>query len=153
MDRALWQSGMPDSADDAAATLIQAVKRLARRLRRERAAHGVSPSKLTVLGHLLRDGPMTATDLAARDRIQPQSLTRIIAALEERGLIGRQQDEADRRQIRIALTEAGRALLAEDSRRQAEWLARAIGATLDPAERALLRAAAPLLERLAGMEH
>ncbi len=141
-----------DSSDAVAAALIASVKRLARRLRRERAAHGVSPSKMTVLGHLDRGGPMTATDLATRDRVQPQSLTRMIAALEERGLISRAQDEADRRQIHIALTQAGRALLAEDARRQEEWLAHAVAAALDEPERAMLRAAAPLLERLAAVE-
>ncbi len=141
-----------DSSDAVASELLAGVKRLARRLRRERAAHGVSPSKLTVLGHLDRGGPMTATDLAARDRIQPQSLTRMIAALEEQGLIHRTPDMADRRQIRIALTQAGQALLAEDARRQEEWLAHAVAAALDAPDRAVLRAAALLLERLAAVE-
>ena len=140
---------IPPAAAGAAAAMVGAVRRLNRRLRHARASHGVSPSKLAVLGHLLRDGPMIATDLAALDGVQPQSLTRMIAALEERGLIRRGPVEQDRRQIRIALTDAGQRLLAEDSRRQEEWLARAMQAALDEAETAALRSAARLIERLA----
>ena len=124
------------------------VKRLVRRLRRERADHGVSSSKLNVLGHLVRNGPMTATDLAALDRIQPQSLTRMLAALEERGLIQREQVQADRRQVQIRITGLGKTLLDRDAKRQEEWLSRVMTESLSEHELALLCDAARLLDRL-----
>ncbi len=126
----------------------RSVKRLTRRLRGERAHHGVSSSKLNVLGHLLRAGPMTATDLAALEHVQPQSLTRLLLGLEERGLIEREQAETDRRQVRIEISQQGRDLLAQDSHRQDVWLTQAMAETLTEAERDILAVAARLIERL-----
>jgi DNA-binding MarR family transcriptional regulator len=116
-----------------AMVLRRSVNRLSRRLRGERAPHGVSSSKLNVLGHLLRAGPMTATDLAALEHVQPQSLTRILLGLEERGLIEREKAEIDRRQVRIEISQHGRDLLAQDSRRQDVWLTKAMSETLTEA--------------------
>jgi DNA-binding MarR family transcriptional regulator len=133
----------------AARAIRRGVASLARRLRTERPAHGISSSKLSVLGRLGRGGPLTATDMAVAERIQPQSLTRLLAALEQRGLITRSQDEIDRRQLRIEITPAGKELLDQDARQQAAWLARAIPAVLSPVEREVLRLAAQLMQRLA----
>ncbi|QNQ09980.1 MarR family winged helix-turn-helix transcriptional regulator [Sphingomonas alpina] len=122
----------------------------ARRMRSLRVDHGVSAAKLSVLGRLLRaDGPLTATDLAALERLQPQSLTRIIADLDELGFITRRQGERDRRQIEIEITAAGSELIRRDAHRQNLWLAQAMTERLTPAERAMLRLAAELLDRLA----
>jgi DNA-binding MarR family transcriptional regulator len=127
----------------------RATTRLARQLRRLRGDHGVSAAKLAVLGHLYRAGrEVTAVDLARWEKLQPQSLTRIIAELEERGLLARRQDEADRRQILIRITGQGRDLLVQDALRQNAWLAQAIDARLTGTEQALLHLAAGLLERL-----
>jgi DNA-binding MarR family transcriptional regulator len=136
----------------AARALRRGVTELYRRLRAERISHGLSPSKLSVLGRLALGGPSTVTALAAKERIQPQSLTRILADLEESGLIKRRQDEADRRQSLTEITLLGEDLLKEDARRQAIWLATAIGSTLSPVERELLRLAAQLMRRLADAE-
>jgi DNA-binding MarR family transcriptional regulator len=127
----------------------QSVKRLVRRLRRERLDHGVSSSKLNVLGHLVRNGPMTATDLAALDRIQPQSLTRMLAMLEERGLIQREPVQTDRRQVQIMITGSGKALLDRDAKRQEAWLSQVMTETLTEHDLVLLCDAARLLDRLA----
>jgi DNA-binding MarR family transcriptional regulator len=91
---------------------------------------------------------MTASDLAQIERLQPQSVTRLIADLEERGLIRRKQDAGDRRQFLLAITSEGHDLLAEDARRQNMWLARKMAETLTPAEREILGIAAGLMERL-----
>jgi DNA-binding MarR family transcriptional regulator len=139
----------PDAATRQAATIVRrSAKRLARRLRAERAEHGVSSSKLSVLGHLLRRGAMTATELAALEHVQPQSLTRLLVGLEERGLILREQVETDRRQVRIEITQQGRDLMAHDSRRQDVWLSRVMADQLTEVERDLLTVAARLLDRL-----
>jgi len=130
--------------------LRRSITRLARRLRAQRSEHGVSGSKLSVLGCLFRGGkPMTATDLARLERLQPQSLTRIVAELEEQGLIKRQQDDADRRQLLIELTEAGRNLLILDANRQSEWFAQRMAAKFTRAEVEIVCVATGLLEALA----
>jgi DNA-binding MarR family transcriptional regulator len=104
---------------------------------------------VSVLGHLYRRGALTPGELAAADRLQPQSLTRVLAELERAGLAAREQDPADRRRYRIRLTDDGLAALIRDARPRDEWLAGAMERELSPVERELLRLAAPLLERLA----
>jgi len=126
---------------------------LTRRLRAMRADHGVSASKLSLLGWLERTRrPLTASRLAELERLQPQSLTRIITELDEAGLIRRYEDEADRRQLLIEITTRGHELLAEDARRQNRWLAQMMGQELTGAERDLLGIAAALLDRLTAQE-
>jgi DNA-binding MarR family transcriptional regulator len=122
---------------------------MARRLRSLRSDHGISGSKLSILGRLQRGGkPMTATDLARLERLQPQSLTRIIADLEEQGLIRRRQDDVDRRQILIEITQPGTDLLVLDAHRQNVWLSQVLTTRLSKAERSILDVAAELLDGL-----
>jgi len=125
---------------------------LSRRLRAMRADHGVRASTLAVLGWLRRShAPLTATRLAELERLQPQSLTRIIAELDAGGLIRRREDETDRRQLLIEITAKGDDLLVEDARRQNQWLAQVMQ-RLTPAERDILSIAAGLIEQLAAEE-
>jgi DNA-binding MarR family transcriptional regulator len=130
--------------------LRRSVAALSRRLRARRADHGVSAAKLSILGRLARAAaPLTASTLAERERLQPQSLTRLIAELEQAGLIARRVDASDRRQLLIELTAAGRELIVTDARRQSLWLAAAMSRALTPAEMSVLRVAAELLDQLA----
>lgn len=139
----------PGDPTDAADALRRSVLGLARQLRRLRSDHEISAGKLGLLRRLERsDRPLTASDLASSRRLQPQSLTRLVADLAERGLIRRRRDEHDRRQLLIEITGKGRDLLANEARRQNEWLSEAISGGLTPAERALLQVAAQLLEQL-----
>lgn len=133
----------------AARAVRQSVTRLARRLRTQRQAHGVSPTGVSVLARLYRDGTATPRYLAEAEHLAPQSLTRILAALEERRLIERRTDPADGRQALLSLTAAGRVVLREDSERRERWLAAAMADELTPQERATVLAAAELLDRLA----
>ncbi len=127
----------------------RAVAQLQRQLRTLRANHGVSPGKLIVLSRLYRLArPITAVELARLERLQPQSLTRIIADLEARGLLARRQGDTDRRQILIEITKAGRDLLVQDARAQTAWLAERLGHGFNETELAVLGLAAPLLGRL-----
>jgi len=105
-----------------------------------------------VLGLLYRQGPMSAGELALAERVQPQSLTRTLAALEERGVTGRQRDPADRRRSVLSITESGSALLFADVAQRDRWLATAITGQLSPAEAQLLMMAGELMERLAEAE-
>ena len=141
----------PNEDDGKAATKVRrSVTHLARRLRGLRSDHGISGSKLAILGWLFRAStPMTATDLARLERLQPQSLTRIIAELDEHRLIRRTPAEEDRRQILIEITQAGRELLVVDAYRQNQWLMETMAVRLTKAEREILAIAADLLDKLA----
>jgi DNA-binding MarR family transcriptional regulator len=130
-----------------ASTMRVSVMRLARRLRSERAGHGLSLTQIATLATLDRHGPLTPRELADREMVQPPSMTRILAGLEERALITRTPHASDGRQHLVALTPAATDLLREDRRRRDAWLARRL-AELTQEERDVLRAAAPLLERI-----
>ncbi|MFB9410114.1 MarR family winged helix-turn-helix transcriptional regulator [Dactylosporangium matsuzakiense] len=135
----------------AARAVRRATQRLSRRLQLQRAADGLSLTKISLLGHLARKGPLAAGALAAADRLQPQSVTRVLAELEADGHIERLEHVADKRRRVFAITDPGRAALREDMRERDEWLASTMHG-LTPGERdALLRAAA-ILERLADAE-
>jgi DNA-binding MarR family transcriptional regulator len=105
--------------------------------------------KLSVLAHLNRSGPLSPGEVAAADRIQPQSLTRALASLEHEGLIRRSADPRDHRRARLELTAAGVGVLHADMHQRDVWLARVIGEQLTPTERELLRLASELMQRLA----
>lgn len=131
-----------------AGELRLAVMRLARRLRRERStADDMSLTQLATLSTLELHGEMTLKELSAHERVQPPSMTKTVAHLEERGLVTRTPDPSDGRQVLIALTPAARALLKEDRKRRDAWLAQRMRQlTSDEVE--ILRAAAPILEKL-----
>ncbi|HXZ16207.1 MAG TPA: MarR family transcriptional regulator [Roseiarcus sp.] len=140
---------LPSDALKAANALRRSVARVSRRLRRLRADHGVSPSKLIILGRLqLARRKVTAAALAETEGLKPQSLTRILADLEARGFVRREQSGVDRREILIEITNEGQELLGSDARRQNRWLAEAMATALTPAEADILAIAARLLDRV-----
>jgi DNA-binding MarR family transcriptional regulator len=138
-------------SDSGLATALRiSVSRLARRLRVERAAEGLaslSDTQLAALAILDRHPAMTPGELAEHEKVQPPSMTRVIAVLEERGLLQRAPHPTDRRQVVLSATDEGRALVSQARRRRDAWLAKRLN-ELTPQERALLRAAAPVLEKL-----
>ena len=131
-----------------ASALRLAVMRLARRMRSERADTSLTLSQLAALATLERHGPMTPRELAAAERVQPPSLTRLVAHLEGAGLVTRADHPTDGRQVLLSASPAGIALLREDRRRRDVWLARRL-TELDPADREVLHRAAAVLDRLA----
>ena len=122
--------------------------RLARRLRSQRADTSLSLSQIAALGTLDRHGPLTPGELAAHERVQPPSMTRVVAALELAGMVTRTDHPTDRRQVLVAVSPKGRALLRDDRRRRDAWLAQRMR-DLDPADLEVLRQAARVLDRLA----
>jgi DNA-binding MarR family transcriptional regulator len=136
----------------AATAVRRGALRLARRLRVERPEAGLSAAKISVLGYLARNGTMTPGELATADRLQPQSLTRVLAELERSGHLRRERDGADRRQHRLSLTASGQEALVRDMRQRDSWLALAMAQELTSTECDLLRLAARLMERLAAAE-
>ena len=131
------------------ASILQAVLALGRRLRAERPPRSVTLSALSILGTLSRLGPIPATRLAAEERLQPQSLTRVVAALEKERLILRTRSDLDRREISVAITKRGERVLTADLLARRAWLEQAISATLSQRERDLLFAASEVMLKLA----
>jgi DNA-binding MarR family transcriptional regulator len=135
---------VPDStalASDLRVVLGQLVRRL-------RTEHRFGLTHGAVLGRLDRDGPLTTAELAAAERMRPQSMGQALAELEAQGLISRRPDEHDGRRKLLELTDAGRDVLAEDRRHRVGWLAGAIEAEFTPEEQEALARAVPLIARL-----
>jgi DNA-binding MarR family transcriptional regulator len=126
-----------------------AVMRLARRLRSEReSSRDLTLTQISALSTLVRQGPCTPSELAAHERVQPPSMTRIVAALEERGLVSRVPHPTDGRQVLVGLTDLATEMLGEDRRRREAWMVAHVS-ELTADERAVLLAATPILDRLA----
>jgi DNA-binding MarR family transcriptional regulator len=128
------------------------VSRLARRLRVERLGLGgtetvLSDIQLAALAALERHDSMTPGELAEHEKVQPPSMTRVLAVLEERGLVLRAPHATDRRQVVLTVTAEGRNLVQRVRRRREAWLAQRLQ-ELSPEERQILRAAAPILEKI-----
>jgi DNA-binding MarR family transcriptional regulator len=140
---------MGDGDRESTAAIVRAVLSLGRRLRAERPHGAPALSAIAVLSALNRLGPMPASHLAAEERLQPQSLTRIIVALERQGWIARTRNPRDRREIMIALTKGGQSALADDMRARRRWLEQAMAEALTEAERAALLAASAAMLKLA----
>jgi DNA-binding MarR family transcriptional regulator len=126
-----------------------AVMRFSRRLRNQRVDTSVTLTHLAALSTLKRHGAMSPGELAAHERVQPPSMTRVVVALEERGLVTRTPHPTDGRQVVIGLTEAAELLLTEEARAREAWLSARLH-RLTPEERATLREAAAIMEQLAG---
>jgi DNA-binding MarR family transcriptional regulator len=132
-----------------ASDLRWSVMRLRRRLAIERHPDNpLSLGAMAVLGQLFRHGELTVGELARAEHVQPPSMTRTVSTLEDDGYVARRPHETDGRVVVVELTERGRETVLADRRRRDAWLARRL-ADLTPDERAALRAAAPVLDRLA----
>jgi len=148
--RAASTTGTSDAeVAELASHLRLALARLNRRIRQQAAATGeeLTASSQAALASIERVGPITLGELAAVEQVQPPSMTRIVARLEEWGYVTRVVDPADRRVARAAITDAGRELLARSRTRKDAYLAQRV-AELSVSEQALLARALPLLERL-----
>jgi len=131
-----------------ATRLRLAVMRLARRLRQAGAAEDdVSPSMLSALACIERRQPLTLGELAEAERVQPPTMTRIVARLEELGLLTRTHDEADRRVARVRLSPDGVRYVARNRRRKNAYLVSQLR-SLDRDEIARLREAVTVIENL-----
>ncbi len=106
-------------------------------------------AKLSVLGLLYRQGPLTPTQLALQEQVRLQTLTRLLAELQADGHVARQPHSSDARQSVLSLTASGARLLTNEVRRRESSLASALDAELNKDERALLVHACDLIDRVA----
>jgi DNA-binding MarR family transcriptional regulator len=134
------------STTDLAHRLRPVLVRLSRRMRQEAGAE-LSPTQGAALGTIDRHGPLTPSELALRERIQRPTATRVLARLEESGLIARTADPSDRRSSLVAITEPGHALLDSVRDRKDAYLAQRLD-QLSPEDLAALDRAAGILERM-----
>ncbi|MGB8387353.1 MarR family transcriptional regulator [Mycobacterium sp.] len=140
--------GVGDSAVAAARDLRVLFSRLRRRLRDLAVAEDLTPSQTAVLTRLWKEGASSASALAAAERVRPQSMAAIVAALGQRGLIERTPDPEDARRQVVSLTGAGRQRAETDRQAREEWLARAMQERYSERERRIILDALSLLERL-----
>jgi len=136
----------PEADASLVAGLRLVVMRLARRLRQQ-SEGDVTASRLSALSSINRLGPLTLGELAAVEKVQPPSMTKIVAKLEEQGFVVREPDLADRRVTRVRVSEEGRSYVARSRTLKNAYLAERLD-RFDDDERALLARALPLLERL-----
>jgi DNA-binding MarR family transcriptional regulator len=108
---------------------------------------GLSDTQLAALAALERHSAMTPGELADHEKVQPPSMTRVITVLEEHGLVTRTPHATDRRQVVLTVTDRGRQLVQQSRSLREAWLAQRLR-ELTPQERAILRSAAPVLEKL-----
>lgn len=131
------------------ATLLRdAITRLNRRVRQARPVGDLTVTQLSALTSLRMAGALTPRELADIERVQPPTMTKIVAKLEERGLVRRAPHPTDGRQVILSATEEGCAVLVQLERARDEWLARRL-AELTPADRDTLLRAAEILQQVA----
>lgn len=143
---------MARKASDSVGTadrLHSAAIHLLRRLRREDAASGVAPARLSALSVLVFGGPLNLTALAAAEQVQAPTMTKVVQALEADGLVRREAVAGDKRGTRLVATPRGRRIMEEGRRRRVKRLATELQA-LPASERQVLVRAADILERLGG---
>jgi DNA-binding MarR family transcriptional regulator len=137
-----------EPATQLAEALRDAITRLNRRVRQARPVGDLTVTQLSALTSLELAGALTPRELADVERVQPPTMTKIVAKLEERGLVQRTPHPTDGRQVILSSTGLGREILGQYERVRDEWLAARL-AQLTPDERGVLTRAASLLSRLA----
>ncbi|MET8652897.1 MULTISPECIES: MarR family winged helix-turn-helix transcriptional regulator [Nocardia] len=121
----------PSDVRALAGELSLAVVRLTRHLRGRRADAQISLTQLSALATLNRDGAMTPGALAAKERVQPPSMTRVIASLTDLDLVVRKPHPTDGRQIIVSLSPAGRALIADEASAREAWMTEQLSTLTD----------------------
>lgn len=138
------------TAEQVANDLAAVVGRLLRRLRSSSSESLLTPAQRSVLARLEDGGPATTAALARAEFVRPQSMRLTLGALEEQGTVERAPDPDDGRKSVMSITDTGRTTLAEVRAAKRNWLAEAIAAELDGAERRTVAEATALLDRLVG---
>ena len=118
-------------------------------VRRLRAENRFPLSHALVLGRLDREGAQSVSDLAAAERVRPQSMAQTVTDLQTAGLVSRTPDPDDGRRVIVDLTADGHAALVDERRNRDGWLASAIVTEMSIEEQSLLVEAVELLRRLA----
>jgi len=130
-----------------AAQLHSVSMRMLRVLRREDEEAGMSASRLSALSVIVFAGPISLADLATAEHVRPPTMSRIVENLVQDGLVTRDADPSDRRMVRIAATDAGRAVLDDGRARRVHAIGGRLEKLADSERRALYRGL-ELMERI-----
>ena len=142
------RQNVADTTADLADRLHSAAIHLLRRLRREDDASGLPAPQLSAMSVIVFGGPITLGALAIAEQVRPPTITKLVALLEEQGLVERETDPEDRRIVRVSATPRGTRLLYDGRRRRVASLAESLRG-LPVADRAALAKAIPILEKIA----
>jgi DNA-binding MarR family transcriptional regulator len=141
-----------DTAERTLASRLRlATVRLNRRLRVQRTSSSVTLTQLSALFCVYKCGPLTPGELAAKEVVQPPSMTRVIAALEEHGYVSRRPHPSDGRQAIVEITEEGSTLIQADISAREVWLDKRL-AELSESELEVLSRAAEIIDRMASQQ-
>ncbi|NMH77703.1 MarR family winged helix-turn-helix transcriptional regulator [Pseudonocardia xinjiangensis] len=135
-----------DEQTDLAARLRLVVGRLHRRIRID-GRESIPPLQLSALVTVEQHGPLRLSELARREAVTAPTMSRVLASLDDQGLVIRTPDPNDARGVRIVLSDKGAARLAEVRSHRTALVARRL-ARLDVEQRHILDAAMPALEAL-----
>jgi DNA-binding MarR family transcriptional regulator len=137
--------------EDVADRLHSAAIHLLRLVRREDAASGLSPARLSALSVLVFGGPRTIGQLAAAEQVRSPTMSRLVAEMVSEGLVERRTSSEDKRVVTVTVTATGEEILYAARRRRVATLGERLS-LLEAADVAVLDRAADLMERLAGSE-
>jgi len=144
----VWDSRKALRASALAQDLRAVVGKFKRRLREQAHVGDLTPSQVSVLLRLEKDGPTTASSLARAEAMRPQSMASVVAALEALKLIRGEPDPADGRQTLLSLTDTCRQWIRDGRTARQDWLSRRIQDRLSAREQFELATAVDLLARL-----
>jgi DNA-binding MarR family transcriptional regulator len=140
----------PESVETIASELHLSISLFLRRLRQSKpAADDLSTPETSALSRLDRGGPTTSAELARADQISAQSMGATLSTLAARGLLERQPDPSDGRRVTVSISDAGREVLRNRRNARTQQIAGGLATGFTRAELRQLKAAAPLIERLA----
>ncbi|MFG1276301.1 MarR family winged helix-turn-helix transcriptional regulator [Xanthobacter autotrophicus] len=131
-----------------AAELRALVGKLKRRLREQADVGDLTPSQVSALLRLEREGPATASSLARAEGMRSQSMGTVIAALEAAGMVQGRPDPTDGRRILLSLTDACREWIRRGRAARQDWLTNSLQTRLSAEELKVVGRAVELLKRL-----
>lgn len=138
----------PQSSPQQLATQLHSASiHLLRRMRKHDESSGLSAPRLSALSVIVLAGPVTLSDLAAAEQVRPPTMTRIVSALEDQGLVTRRQNAQDGRSILLSATRAGKKLLIASRNRRVAPFAHQINA-LAESQRIVLEQAVQIIAAL-----
>jgi len=130
--------------------LHERVSRLSRQLRHIELPAGMTPERLSTLSVIDRSGPISVTALADREMVRPATMSRMVSALVDEGLVRRREDKADGRGVLVTVTAKGRRIYRRAQQQRLEQLAVALN-ELTPQQLSAMRELADVLERLTAL--
>lgn len=137
-----------ESALRAAREVQVVMSRVRRRVKEVAGKHELTPTQVSVVSRLDRDGAASASDLAAAERMRPQSMATVLAGLDEQGWIERRPDPTDGRKQLVSLSRSGQRWLKTSRSIRDEWLSWALQENYTERERQTILQALTLLDRL-----